>query len=196
MEARRTRPFNGGDRAARAGRRTVLRACISAAACGLLAHGPVRADGSHASRLERPRDLRELLQRSRGSARPIVALFSTPGCGWCEAIRREQLASLAREQAARGVLVAEFDLLDDRAFDGLDAQANAGPGPTLVDARSPAALARTLGVRVAPTLVFLGPDGEVAERLVGYSTPEFFSAYLEERIGRARLALASPRRTG
>lgn len=196
MEARRTRPCTEGDRAARACRRAFLRAGIAAAACGLLAHEPVRAGGSHAPRLERPRDLRELLRRSRDTARPIVALFSTAGCGWCEAIRREQLAALAREQAARGVLVVEFDLLDDRAFDGLDAQANAGPGRTLVDARSPAALARMLDVRVAPTLVFLGPDGEVAERLVGYSTPEFFSAYLEERIGRARLALASPRRTG
>lgn len=194
MEARRTPPCPRGDRAARTHRRILLRAGIAVAACGLLP--PALAGDAHAAPLERPRDLRELLRRSRDTARPIVALFSTAGCGWCEAIRREQLASLAREQATRGVLVAEFDLLDDRAFDGVDASASAVEGRSPADARSPAALARALGVRIAPTLVFLGPDGELAERLVGYATPDFFSAYLDERIGRARLGLASPRRTG
>ena len=53
-------------------------------------------------------------------------------------------------------------------------------------AESPAALARRLGIRAVPTVVFLGGDEELAERLVGYQSPDFYGAYLEQRIADAR----------
>lgn len=124
--------------------------------------------------------LRDLAERER---RPIVALFSLAGCGHCEAIRREQLLHLARDSDARGVLVVEFDIADDRPF-----AAPGGAGAEWSGAPSPAALARRLGVRVAPTLAFLGPRGELAPQLVGYGSPDFFGAYLDERIEQARAA--------
>jgi hypothetical protein len=51
-------------------------------------------------------------------------------------------------------------------------------------------------VKIAPTLVFLGPDGEIAERLVGYGSPDFFSAYLDDRIDAAKRAIGGARRAG
>ena len=43
---------------------------------------------------------------------------------------------------------------------------------------------------VAPTLLFLGPKGEeLAERLVGGSIPDFYGAYLEQRLEQARVRL-------
>ena len=141
-------------------------------------------------------------------------MFSIRGCPWCAAIRREQLNALLREESVRGVRVVEFDLADEGAFDDAGkaapspataAKGSAPPsgatgpsaGPGLVrEAASPAALARLLGVKIAPTLVFLGPDGEIAERLVGYGSPDFFSAYLDDRIETARRAIGAVRRTG
>jgi hypothetical protein len=43
---------------------------------------------------------------------------------------------------------------------------------------------------VSPTVVFLGPRGELAERLVGYPSADFYNAYLDDRIARARAAIA------
>lgn len=141
--------------------------------------------------LPRPDSLHALHAQSAAERRPVVALFSTAGCGWCEALRREQLQHLARDAGRRGILVVEFDLADRRAFvgagtgaDGRGLSAHAWP-----TAGSPAELARLLGVRVAPTLVFLGPSGVAATPLVGYTSPDFYGAYLDERIEQARNAV-------
>ncbi len=119
-----------------------------------------------------------LLARSGHERRPIVAMFSLPGCPFCIAMRREHLAALHRTQDAAGVLVAEFGLSDASPIAGADGLTAAG-------------LAKRLGIRQAPTVCFFGPDGsEIAERLTGYST-DFFGAYLDERIALSRRLLGA-----
>ena len=50
--------------------------------------------------------------------------------------------------------------------------------------------ARHLGIRVAPTVLFLGAGArEVAPRLVGYSSPDFYGAYLDQRLAAANAAV-------
>ena len=45
-----------------------------------------------------------------------------------------------------------------------------------------------------PTVLFLGVQGKtLAERLVGIAVPDFYGAYLEERLATARQALVAPR---
>ena len=61
-------------------------------------------------------------------------------------------------------------------------------------AGSPRELGRFHKVRLAPTVLFIGPQGELAERLVGYGSPDFFGAYLEQRISQSRAALAAATR--
>jgi hypothetical protein len=46
-----------------------------------------------------------------------------------------------------------------------------------------------MGVRFAPTVAFLGPDGELAERLLGYQSADFYGAYLDDRIAEAAAKL-------
>lgn len=44
---------------------------------------------------------------------------------------------------------------------------------------------------MAPTVLFLGKEGrEVAPRLVGGSTSDFYGAYLEERIRTAQVTIS------
>jgi hypothetical protein len=53
-------------------------------------------------------------------------------------------------------------------------------------------LIRRWGVKVAPTVLFFGRGGvEVAERMVGGYIPDFYGAYLDERVRTARAAVAS-----
>ena len=145
---------------------------------------PARAPES----IERPASHDALLRDAVRDGTVIVALFSLPGCPYCEAVRREQLRHLARGQSAQRLRVVEYELGDRTPFADAAARAH-GPGNAAdaVAPRSPAALAASLDIRVAPTVAFIGPDGkEVAERLVGYSSPDFYGAYLEQRIAQAR----------
>ena len=187
-------PLPAGAARSAPGRRPVIKLGLRVVAFAalLVCAVPLASLASSGTHPERPRELRGLLAQAARERRPVVAMFSIAGCPWCEAIRREQMSALSREQAARGIRVVEFDMHDERAFVGAP-KGHAAARRPLADSPSPAALARRLGVRIAPTLVFLGPDGELAEPLVGYGSPDFFSAYLDERIERARSALAAPR---
>ena len=52
-------------------------------------------------------------------------------------------------------------------------------------------LIRRWGVKVAPTVLFFGRGGvEVAERMVGGYIPDFYGAYLDDRLRTARAAVA------
>ena len=142
-----------------------------------------RAASEHPG-LERPASHEALLRDSARDHVVVVALFSLPGCPFCEAIRRDQLRPLAREQASRQLRVVEYDLTDRTPF---------GPSGTIPAApQSPAALAAALDIRLAPTVVFLAPDGsELAERLIGYPSPDFYGAYLEQRLEQAHARLGA-----
>jgi hypothetical protein len=51
-------------------------------------------------------------------------------------------------------------------------------------------LIRSWGIKVAPTVLFFGSGGvEVAERMVGGYIPDFYGAYLDERLRVARASL-------
>jgi thioredoxin-related protein len=55
---------------------------------------------------------------------------------------------------------------------------------------TPEALAAHYRVRFTPTVLFLGPDGkELAERLLGVSSVDFYGAYLDRGIDTARAKL-------
>ncbi|MCL4744617.1 MAG: thioredoxin fold domain-containing protein [Burkholderiaceae bacterium] len=193
-------------------RRLVIRSPLAWAAATLSGLGPAaaaRAAGAQAGarHLPRPESLAALLVRAERERRPIVALFSQAGCPFCEAIRREQLLHLASEHDSRGVIVVEFDIADARAFAasarGNDPRAGAPAAgassaaiasrspqpPNWREADSPEGLARALQIRVTPTVAFLGPRGELAQRLVGYASRDFYGAYLDERIESSRTAI-------
>lgn len=165
-------------------RRLVLAAMVGSLACAALAM-PLAAL-AQVSPLERPPSLEPLLEMAARQGQPIVVMFSTVGCAWCNRLRNEQLRGLAAEAPARSIQVVEFDLKDDRAFEVGERRI----GGSLAGVRSPRALAVQLDVRFAPTVVFLGPDGEIAERIVGYGSPDFYWAYLEQRIRQARARIA------
>lgn len=79
----------------------------------------------------------------------------------------------------QGFPIVQVDMRSDRQVIGLQGQ------PQTHDQ-----LVKQWRVSIAPTLIFLGPKGqEVAERMKGGYLPDFYGAYLEERIALARKAL-------
>ena len=108
---------------------------------------------------------------------PLTVMVSLPGCPFCKVVRDSHLAPLLREQA---VAVVQVDM-------GSTLPLLEGSGQLTSHAEQ----VRRWGVKVAPTLLFLGGQGrEVAERLVGALLPDFYGAYLAQRLETARQSLA------
>jgi hypothetical protein len=110
-------------------------------------------------------------QAHAAGGRALVMLVSTEGCPWCRLVRQSYLLPLRAE----GQPVVEIDMRS--ALRILDFQG----APS-----TPAQLAQALRVRVAPTVLFLAAGGrEAAPRIAGVPLPDFYGAYLQERVDAA-----------
>lgn len=130
-----------------------------------------------ATALPVPTSLPQAARRAQAKGEPLVLLISLPGCVYCELVRRSYLLPAQRD----GNLQAWQLNITDRqtqlmGFDNL---------PTTAAAQTNAWKAT-----FTPTVLFLGGQGqELAERLVGIAVPDFYGAYLEQRLATARSLL-------
>lgn len=148
-------------------RRTVLASLAAAGLAGRTAR---------AATLPVPGSLASALALALRSGQPLVVLASTDGCAWCKLVRDHYLDPLRREQGLQAVQ--------------LDLGSRAGLVDFAGGATTQDELLRRWRVQVAPTLLFFGKEGrEVAPRLAGVA-PDFYGAYLDQRLATARRALA------
>lgn len=116
------------------------------------------------------------LAQALKKGQPLVVMVSLHRCPWCEEVRNNYLAPM---HAGEGLPVVQVDMLSPAGSRTVQGE------PTTHDA-----LVRGWDVKIAPTVLFLGSGGkEVADRLVGGS-PDFYAAYLDNRLAQARKALA------
>ena len=121
--------------------------------------------------------LRAELAPALARQQPLVVMVSLHGCPWCKLVREHYLAPM---HAQDGLPVVQIDMGSAQATETATGQAT-----------THADLVRAWGVKIAPTVLFLGREGrEVAERLEGGS-PDFYSGYLDDRLEQARRALAA-----
>jgi thioredoxin-related protein len=112
---------------------------------------------------------------------PLVLLVSLPGCPYCELVRRNYLLPAQRD----GSLYAWQLNISDRTtpLTGFDGKVTTA-----------AAQVAAWKAGFTPTVLFLGPAGQdLAERLVGLASVDFYGAYLEERLAQARRAVVALR---
>jgi thioredoxin-related protein len=154
----------------------------SAALIAIGAAGWVRAQPRAEEHLQRIDDLRELVAEVARLRLPLLVLFSTPGCPYCQEVRRNYLASRAAD-AATTVLIREVEITSTRMFTDLDG--------SRVSERS---FAEHYGVRVVPVVALfddrmrpLGPP------LVGLDRSGFYESYLQSAIDTARRRLRDGR---
>ncbi len=110
----------------------------------------------------------EILQALK-TASPLLVFVSLDNCPFCKIARENYLLPLMNEQSIPIV------------------QVNFRYSASVIDSRGHVLtqdqLIRAWGVKVAPTMLFLGKEGkEVAPRLTGGSTSDFYGVYLDERI--------------
>ena len=148
---------------------------FTAALAGSLAW-PLQAQAKD-SALPVPASLPEVAGQAAARGEPLVLLVSLPGCPYCELVRRNYLLPARKES---GLQAWQLDVTDRRTpLTGFDGK------PTTA-----AAWTKAVKATFTPTVLFLGPQGQsLAEPLVGAAVPDFYGAYLEERLEIARTAL-------
>lgn len=153
-------------------RRQVLRRLSLVGAAAWLSP-PLHAQANAA--LPAPKSLAESLALALQAKQPLVVMVSLEGCTFCRVARSSYLAPLNRE----GLPVVQIDMRTNTPVQDFQAS------HTTHDA-----LVRKWDVRVAPTVMFFGPGGlEMADRLRGTSIPDYYGAYLDQRLATARAAL-------
>lgn len=117
-------------------------------------------------------DLGKALRRGE----PLLVMVSLKGCPFCDVARNHYLAPLRAEGQ---IDVVQVDMKSSRPVRDFQDQ-------TVTQDQ----LIRRWTIRLAPTVLFFGRGGvEVAERLVGGSVPDFYGAYLDQRLDTARRAV-------
>ena len=111
------------------------------------------------------------------TSKPLVVLVSLDNCPFCKIARENYLIPLMAERAMSVI------------------QVNTNHATPIDDALGKRTtheqLIRAWAIKVTPTVLFLGKNGrEVAPRLEGGTTSDFYGAYLDERIRTAQAAIA------
>ncbi len=128
-----------------------------------------------AAELPAARALRDELAAALERGQPLVVMVSLDGCPYCKVVRDHYLAPMQQQ----GLPVVQVDMRSRAPVRDFQ-----GAALTHDD------LVRQWQIRIAPTVLFLGRGGaEVAERLVGGYLPDFYGAYLEQRLALARTKL-------
>ncbi|MGA0187713.1 MAG: hypothetical protein ACO3JE_06145 [Burkholderiaceae bacterium] len=122
--------------------------------------------------------------RARGGI-VLIAMASLPNCPWCDVVLKDQLLPRMRSADRPQVRVVLLDITDRRP---IRTPGNRAERPELTWlAQSPQQWARAQGIRMAPTVFPLDLTGQaIGEPLVGYSSVDFYGAYLEDRIQLAK----------
>lgn len=120
--------------------------------------------------------LPEELAAANRAGLPLVVLVSLDGCPFCREARDSHLGPLRDEQRQPVVQVDMRSAAQVRDFSGRSVSHDG--------------LIKSWSINVAPTVLFFGPGGrEIAPRLVGGYLPDFYGAYLDERLAQARQVL-------
>ncbi len=151
-------------------RRTLL---LAGAAAAL----PGPGDAATAHRLPAAASLRQEIAVALQQRKALVVMVSLDGCPFCKIARDSHLLPLLRD----GQPLVQLDMNSSRVL--IDALGRATTHGAQVTAWK---------ARVAPTVLFLGANGrELAPRLEGVGIPDFYGAYLDERVATANLRVAS-----
>jgi len=130
---------------------------LASAAAGLVHAKDMQADGRLASQRQVP----------------ILLLFTSPGCHYCERVKREYLLPMHKDPAYRKrVIIREVTVGSTAPLTGFDG------APT-----TEGAFAVAHKVYMVPTVKVLDTQGnDTGEAIVGLLTPDYYFGYLETAI--------------
>ena len=148
-------------------RRVAVRALILAGGLALPGVASSAAELIHAKDFKV--DARTAAQRQV----PILVVFTSPGCHYCERVKSEYLVPMHKDPAYRKrAIIREVTVGATTPLTGFDGV------PT-----TEGAFAAAHKVFMVPTVIVLDPSGnDTGEAIVGLLTPDYYFGYLEAAI--------------
>ncbi len=121
-------------------------------------------------------DLTREAEISRARKIPVLVLFTSPNCAYCERIRQEFLLPMQRNpEYENRVIFRQVDLRSQRKL--VDFSGNL---------TTHAQFCKQHKIKLTPTIKLFDATGNsLTEPLVGLSTPDFYGAYLDAAIDEA-----------
>lgn len=115
------------------------------------------------------------LEKALKTKEPLIVMVSLAGCPYCRMARNSYLGPMQKQ----GFPIVQVDMRSEQPIKALNGQVQTHDQ-----------LVKQWRVSIAPTLLFFGPNGqEIVDRMEGGFLPDFYGAYLDERIAIARKAL-------
>ena len=122
--------------------------------------------------------LSDELHQAVATGSPLLVMVSLEGCPFCRIARENYLSPMHDRQ---GLPVVQVDMRSKKLIKNFQ-----GVMQTHDE------WIRSMNVKVAPTILFFGRGGvEVVERMSGGYIPDFYGAYLDERLRQAKVLVAS-----
>lgn len=113
---------------------------------------------------------------------PIMLVFTSPHCPYCERVKQEYLIPMAADPVWRGkVIIRQIEAGSDWSLIGFDGKKT-----------THGAFAAGQRIKMVPTVIVVGADGKaLAEPIVGLLAPEFYYGYLQNAVeeGLGKIAL-------
>lgn len=134
------------------------------------------ADQGTPTYVEESQNLEADARLARSQTLPILLSFSSEHCGYCELLEEDFLKPMLISGTYQDKILIRKVVIDSGRqlvdFDGSTVGSDQ--------------LANRYRVRVTPTVLFVDAHGqELAERMVGINTPEFYGGYLDQNIDTA-----------
>ena len=104
---------------------------------------------------------------------PILLVFTSPHCPYCERFRNEYLLPMATDPVWKDrVVIRQIEAGSDWTLVGFDGKKT-----------THGAFAAGQRIKMVPTVIVVGGDGKpLAEPIVGLLTPDFYYGYLQNAI--------------
>ena len=118
-------------------------------------------------------DLQTLGKQMKADQLGLMVMFHASYCEYCERLEEDLLVPMLRSgEYDKKILIRKIQI------DSSDDLVNFN-GQTITTGQ----ISTLYGASMTPTLVFLDANGEEqSERILGYTTPDFFSAYVDQGI--------------
>lgn len=146
---------------------------------GLLGCAVFRPSNAFAAPAQLPaaQSLPEELEKASKNKEPLIVMVSLAGCLFCKMARDGFLGPMQKQ----GLPIVQVDMKSEMPVVGWSGQMQTHDQ-----------LVKQWRVNITPTLIFFGPKGqELVDRMEGGYLPDFYGAYLDERISKARKILRS-----
>ena len=122
--------------------------------------------------------LSDELHQAVATGSPLLVMVSLEGCPFCRIARENYLSPMHDRQ---GLPVVQVDMRSKKLIKNFQG---------IIQTHDE--WIRSMNVRVAPTILFFGRAGvEIVERMSGGYIPDFYGAYLDDRLRQAKVLLAS-----